>query len=63
MPTPAAQTTETVYAITALTQVQATAAQLAAAPRGHWLIEDRPHGVRDWDENRGRRRSAARCDP
>ena len=39
--------TETVYAITSLTAAQASPAQLAAAQRGHWAIEDRLHWVRD----------------
>jgi predicted transposase YbfD/YdcC len=39
--------TETVYAITSLTPAQASPAQLAAALRGHWAIEDRLHWVRD----------------
>ena len=39
--------TETVYAITSLTAAQASPAQLAAALRGHWAIEDRLHWVRD----------------
>ena len=39
--------TETVYAITSLTAAQASPAQLAAALRGYWAIEDRLHWVRD----------------
>ena len=48
--------TETVYAITSLTAIQARPADLAAIIRGHWLIEDRLHWVRDmgWDEDRSR---------
>ena len=37
---------ETVYAITSLTAVQASPAELAAIIRGHWHIEDRLHWVR-----------------
>ncbi len=40
---------ETVYAITSLTAVQASPAELAAIIRGHWAIEDRLHWVRDMD--------------
>jgi predicted transposase YbfD/YdcC len=40
-------TAETVYAITSLTAIQARPAELAAIARGHWLIEDRLHWVRD----------------
>jgi predicted transposase YbfD/YdcC len=40
---------ETVYAITSLTAVQASPAELAAIIRGHWMIEDRLHWVRDMD--------------
>lgn len=32
---------ETCYAVTSLTLIQATCAQLAAIIRGHWGIEDR----------------------
>jgi len=35
--------TETVYAITSLTAIQARPADLAAIIRGHWLIEDQLH--------------------
>jgi predicted transposase YbfD/YdcC len=38
---------ETVYAVTSLTAAQASPAQLAAIMRGHWLIEDSLHWVRD----------------
>jgi predicted transposase YbfD/YdcC len=34
---------ETVYAITSLTAIQASPAELAAISRGHWMIEDRLH--------------------
>src|SRR5580704_3261601 len=51
--------TETVYAITSLTTIQARPADLAAIIRGHWLIEDRVHWVRDmdWDEDRSQVRT------
>ena len=44
---------ETVYAVTSLTATQASPAQLAAILRGHWLIEDSLHWVRDitYDED------------
>jgi predicted transposase YbfD/YdcC len=38
---------ETVYAVTSLTARQASPAQLAAILRGHWLVEDSLHWVRD----------------
>jgi predicted transposase YbfD/YdcC len=52
--------TETIYAITSLTAIQASTAELAAIARGHWLIEDRLHWVRDmdWDEDRSQVRTA-----
>jgi predicted transposase YbfD/YdcC len=52
---------ETVYAITSLTATQASPAELAAIIRGHWLIEDRLHWVRDmdWDEDRSQVRTAS----
>jgi Ni/Co efflux regulator RcnB len=51
--------TETVYAITSLAATQARPAELAAIARGHWLIEDRLHWVRDmdWDEDRSQVRT------
>jgi predicted transposase YbfD/YdcC len=51
--------TETVYAITSLTATQARPAELAAIIRGHWLIENRLHWVRDmdWDEGRSQVRT------
>ena len=51
--------TETVYAITSLTAIQARPAELAAIVRGHWLIEDRLHWVRDvtYDEDRSQVRT------
>jgi predicted transposase YbfD/YdcC len=52
---------ETVYAITSLTATQASPARLAAIIRGHWLIEDRLHWVRDmdFDEDRSQVRTAS----
>ena len=52
-------TAETVYAITSLTAIQARPAELAAIVRGHWLIEDRLHWVRDvtYDEDRSQVRT------
>jgi predicted transposase YbfD/YdcC len=52
---------ETVYAITSLTATQASPAELAAIIRGHWMIEDRLHWVRDidWDEDRSQIRTAS----
>jgi predicted transposase YbfD/YdcC len=41
------RTAETVCAITSLTAIQAQPAKLAAIIRGHWLIEDRLHWIRD----------------
>ena len=53
------RTAETVYAITSLTAIQARPAELAAIARGHWLIEDRLHWVRDvtYDEDRSQVRT------
>ena len=53
-------TAETIYAITSLTAIQARPAELAAIIRGHWLIEDRLHWVRDvtYDEDRSQVRTA-----
>ncbi len=52
---------ETVYAITSLTAIQATPAELAAIIRGHWAIEDRLHWIRDmdYDEDRSQVRTAS----
>ena len=52
---------ETVYAVTSLTAVQASPAELAAIIRGHWMIEDRLHWVRDmdYDEDRSQIRTAS----
>jgi predicted transposase YbfD/YdcC len=52
---------ETVYAITSLTATQASPAALAAIIRGHWMIEDRLHWVRDmdYDEDRSQVRTAS----
>jgi predicted transposase YbfD/YdcC len=51
---------ETVYAVTSLTAIQARPADLAAIARGHWLIEDQLHWVRDvtYDEDRSQIRTA-----
>ena len=51
----------TVYAITSLTATQASPAGLAAIIRGHWMIEDRLHWVRDldFDEDRSQIRTAS----
>ncbi len=53
-------TAETVYAITSLTVIQARPRELAAIIRGHWLIEDQLHWVRDvtYDEDRSQVRTA-----
>jgi len=52
---------ETVYAITSLTATQASPAALAAIIRGHQMIEDRLHWVRDmdYDEDRSQVRTAS----
>jgi predicted transposase YbfD/YdcC len=52
---------QTCYAVTSLTVIQASHAQLAAIIRGHWGIEDRLHWVRDmdFDEDRSQVRTAA----
>ena len=52
---------ETVYAITSLTATQASPAGLAAIIRGHWMIEDRLHWIRDmdFDEDRSQIRTAS----
>jgi predicted transposase YbfD/YdcC len=54
-------TTETVYAVTSLTAIQARPAELAAIIRGHRLIEDRLHWIRDmdYDEDRSQVRTAS----
>lgn len=48
------RSTETAYAVTSLTAINATGEQLARAVRGHWSVENRLHYVRDvtWDEDR-----------
>jgi predicted transposase YbfD/YdcC len=52
-------TTETVYAITSLTVIQARPTDLARIARGHWGIEDRLHWARDvtYDEDRSQVRT------
>jgi len=52
---------ETCYAITSLTATQASPAELATIIRGHWLIEDRLHWIRDldFDEDRSQVRTAS----
>ena len=52
---------ETVYAVTSLTATQASPAGLAAMIRGHWMIEDRLHRIRDmdYDEDRSQIRTAS----
>jgi predicted transposase YbfD/YdcC len=51
--------TETVYAITSLTAIQARPAELASIVRGHWGIEDRLHWIRAvvYDEDRSQVRT------
>jgi predicted transposase YbfD/YdcC len=51
---------ETAYAITSLAATQASPAELAAIIRGHWMIEDRLHWIRDmdFDEDRSQVRTA-----
>lgn len=41
------RTRETVYAVTSLTHSQTDPSELAGYLRGHWIIEDRLHWVRD----------------
>jgi predicted transposase YbfD/YdcC len=52
---------EAAYAITSLTATHASPAELAAIIRGHWMIEDRLHWVRDmdYDEDRSQVRTAS----
>ena len=40
-------TTETVYAVTNLPARQASAAEIAAWERGHWIIENTIHRTKD----------------
>ena len=51
--------TETVYAVTSLTAIQARPAELAAIVRDHWLIKDQLHWARDvtYDEDRSQIRT------
>jgi predicted transposase YbfD/YdcC len=48
------RTRETVYAVTSLTVADAGAEQIAAWLRGHWMIENRLHWVRDVDDDEDR---------
>ena len=50
---------ETVYAVTSLTATQASPAELAAIIRGHWVIEDRLHWIRDMDYDEAQVRTAS----
>jgi predicted transposase YbfD/YdcC len=52
---------ETACAVTSLTATQTSPAELAAIIRGHWMIEDRLHWVRDmdYDEDRSQIRTAS----
>jgi predicted transposase YbfD/YdcC len=52
---------ETVYAVTSLAAWQADGAELADLIRGHWVIEDRLHWVRDvtYDEDRSQIRTGS----
>jgi predicted transposase YbfD/YdcC len=56
----AKRSTETAYAITSLTAIDATGEHLAHLVRGHWGVENRLHYVRDvtWDEDRSQVRTA-----
>jgi hypothetical protein len=51
--------TETVYAVTSLTAIEAQPAELARLMRVHWLNENRLHWVRDvtYDEDRSQVRT------
>jgi predicted transposase YbfD/YdcC len=55
------RTRETVYAITSLTAADAGPEQIAAWLRGHWVIENRLHWVRDvdYDEDRSQVRTGS----
>jgi predicted transposase YbfD/YdcC len=55
------RTRETVYAITSLTVADAGPEQIAAWLRGHWVIENRLHWVRDvdYDEDRSQIRTGS----
>ncbi len=54
------RSTETAYAITSLTAMDATGEQMARTVRGHWGVENRLHYVRDvtWDEDRSQIRTS-----
>lgn len=53
------RSTETVYAVTSLTTLDATPDQIAEWLRGHWGIENRAHWIRDvtYEEDRCRART------
>lgn len=55
------RTRETVYAITSLTLADASTEQIAAWLRGHWMIENHLHWVRDvdYDEDRSQIRTGS----
>jgi len=57
----AESTVETSYLITSLSPEQATPAQLLSLARGHWVIENKLHWVRDvtFDEDRCQIRTGA----
>ncbi|HVV19775.1 MAG TPA: ISAs1 family transposase [Pseudonocardiaceae bacterium] len=57
------RTRETVYAITSLTVAEAGAEQIAAWLRGHWMIENRLHWVRDVDYDEDRSQVRTGCGP
>ncbi len=57
------RTRETVYAITSLTVTDAGSEQIAAWLRGHWVIENRLHWVRDVDYDEDRSQIRTGCGP
>ena len=54
---------ETVYAVTSLSAVQASPAELAAIIRGHWMIEDACTGSATWTTTKTAPRSAPPAGP